>query len=34
MTLDRPFLYGLRDQQTGAVLFLGRMDDPTKEGAA
>lgn len=25
---DHPFLYMLRDQSTGAVLFLGRMADP------
>ena len=30
MTLNRPFLYGLRDERTGVVLFLGRMDDPAR----
>jgi len=27
---DRPFLYFLRDQPTGAILFMGRVLDPTK----
>lgn len=27
---DRPFLYLIRDSQTGAVLFLGRVMDPTR----
>jgi serpin B len=31
MTIDRPFLFALRDKDTGAVLFLGRMTDPTAE---
>ena len=26
---DRPFLYLIRDHQTGTVLFLGRLSDPT-----
>jgi serpin B len=26
---DRPFLYFLRDQPTGAILFMGRVLDPT-----
>jgi serpin B len=28
MTVDRPFLYALRDRETGAVLFLGRVTSP------
>jgi serpin B len=29
VTFDRPFLYVLHDGQTGAPLFIGRVDDPT-----
>jgi serpin B len=29
LTIDRPFLFALRDKDTGAVLFLGRVTDPT-----
>jgi serpin B len=29
LTIDRPFLFALRDVETGAVLFLGRVTDPT-----
>jgi serpin B len=27
---DRPFIYVLRDQPTGAILFMGRVLDPTQ----
>lgn len=29
LTIDRPFLFALRDRETGAILFLGRVTDPT-----
>jgi serpin B len=29
--LDRPFLFALRDVPTGAILFLGRVGDPSIE---
>jgi serpin B len=29
MIVDRPFVYALRDRATGAVLFLGRVADPS-----
>lgn len=29
---DEPFIYFIRDRQTGAVLFMGRVMDPTDEG--
>jgi hypothetical protein len=29
---DRPFLYAIRDRQSGALLFLGRMVDPPHSG--
>jgi serpin B len=28
--IDRPFLYFLRDQPTGAILFMGRVVDPSQ----
>ena len=28
---DRPFLYAIRDRYTGALLFVGRMVDPTRD---
>jgi serpin B len=30
ISADHPFLYFLRDQPTGAILFMGRVLDPTK----
>jgi serpin B len=30
ISVDRPFLYFLRDQPTGAILFMGRVLDSTK----
>ena len=29
LTVDHPFLFALRDVPTGAVLFLGRVTDPS-----
>ena len=29
LRLDRPFLFVLRDMETGAVLFMGRVVDPS-----
>lgn len=29
LTIDRPFLFALQDRETGALLFLGRVADPT-----
>lgn len=29
VTLDRPFVFGVRDRATGALLFLGRVVDPS-----
>jgi serpin B len=28
LTVDRPFIYALRDRETGAILFLGRVTNP------
>jgi serine protease inhibitor len=28
LTIDRPFIYLIRDTRSGAVLFLGRVVDP------
>jgi serpin B len=30
MIVDRPFLYAIADRPTGAILFLGAMEDPTQ----
>ena len=29
LILDRPFLYRIYDQRSGATLFLGQVTDPT-----
>ena len=31
LTLDRPFLFAIRDRDTSAILFLGRVTDPSKD---
>jgi serine protease inhibitor len=30
LRVNRPFLYLVRDLQTGAMLFMGRVTDPTQ----
>ena len=30
LRVNKPFLYFVRDLQTGAVLFMGRVTDPTQ----
>ncbi len=30
ISVDRPFIYVLRDEPTGAILFIGRVLDPSK----
>jgi serine protease inhibitor len=32
LRLDHPFIFALRDIETGAVLFMGRVVDPTVTG--
>ncbi|MEX2284729.1 MAG: serpin family protein [Gemmatimonadota bacterium] len=31
ITLDRPFLYAIRERESGAILFIGRVGDPTSK---
>ncbi len=31
LTIDRPFIFAIRDTETGAVLFLGSVTDPSAE---
>ncbi len=29
MTLDRPFIFAIQERETGEILFLGRVTDPS-----
>ena len=29
LTLDRPFVFALRDRESGTIVFLGRVGDPS-----
>jgi len=31
ITFDRPFFFVIRDRETGAILFIGRVSDPNGE---
>lgn len=28
-TIDRPFIFAIQERETGAILFLGRVTDPS-----
>jgi len=34
LTADRPFIYAIRHNETGAIVFLGRVADPQERGLA